>query len=48
MPEHSLFGGGAQAAPPKKGKRGQVDDGVLAEEVQDLIDDLKNDLSIRD
>jgi len=42
MPEHSLFG--KQAAK----KKGGNDDGLIMEEVQDLIDDLKNDLKIRD
>lgn len=48
MPEHNLFGGGNPPA-GKKGKKGANEDGMmLAEEAQDLIDDLKNDLSIRD
>ena len=40
MQEHSLLGG-------KKKVRGG-DDGLLGEEVQEIIDELKNDLRIRD
>ncbi len=44
MPEHNLFGGKAG-----RGKKGAgFDDGSVPEEVQELIDDLKNDLKIRD
>ena len=40
MQEHGLMGG------KKKGRGG--DDGMLGEEVQEIIDELKNDLRIRD
>jgi hypothetical protein len=51
IPEVNLFGGGSPVAAGtigKKGKKAAGDDTMMTEEVQDLIDDLKNDLSIRD
>jgi hypothetical protein len=42
MPEHSLFGGSKGAAGKKKG--GATDGEGINEEVQELIDELKNDL----
>jgi hypothetical protein len=47
MPEHSLFGAGSAGNQGKK-KRGAGDDTIVSEEVQEVIDDLKNDLRIRD
>jgi len=46
MPEHSLFGGKAGAA-KKKGTGAGGDEGYN-EEAQEIIDELKNDLKIRD
>ena len=46
MPEHSLFGGKAGAGGKKKG--GAAGDEGYNEEAQEIIDELKNDLKIRD
>jgi hypothetical protein len=45
MPEHSLFGGKGAAGKKKGGAAGE--DGYN-EEAQEIIDELKNDLKIRD
>lgn len=41
MQEHSLFGKGSK-------KKGATGDEGINEDVQELIDELKNDLKIRD
>ena len=43
MKEHSLFAAGS-----KKKKGSNLDDMSLGEEVQEVLDELKNDLKIRD
>lgn len=48
MAEHNLFGGGTKGSAGGKKKGVGIDDGSIPEEVQDLIDDLRNDLKIRD